>query len=29
MPYADLGLNTGIGANLGTMHIVFPNGTHF
>lgn len=29
IPFADVGLNTGVGGNLGPMNIVFANGSHF
>lgn len=27
--FANMGLNTGVGGNSGTMNILFKNGTHF
>lgn len=27
--FADVGLNSGVGGNLGVMHIVFKNGYHY
>jgi hypothetical protein len=29
IPFVDVGLNTGVGGNLGPMNVVFANGSHF
>lgn len=29
IPFADIGLNSAVGGNIGPTHIEFPNGTHF